>query len=173
MVSGFLFAYGSFIAFWATRCSPLSGELLVPYNCLAAGLTVSTLTTLVKPLLLSILSRPKSRFQWFQVVLRRCDRGWHTRKTRQTMLMIVCLFFNGVRLYWLGQHAKPFPGESHLFLAALQKMMVGEMFRQTSCYWMPRWFSAAVYLAALALCSAYVRAKLCVPLKSSLAHMYR
>lgn len=50
------------------------------------------------------------------------------------MLMIVCLFFNGVRLYWLGQHAKPFPGESHLFLAALQKMMVGEMFRQTSCY---------------------------------------
>lgn len=38
---------------------------------------------------------------------------------------------------------------------------------------MPRRFSAAAYLAALDMCSAYVRAKLCVPLKSSFAHMYR
>ena len=50
------------------------------------------------------------------------------------MLMIVCLFFNGVRLYGLGQLSEPSPAESHLFLAVLQKMMVGEMLRRTSCY---------------------------------------
>lgn len=40
-------------------------------------------------------------------------------------------------------------------------------------YFTPLLFSAAVYLAALARCSLYVRAKLCVPEKSSLAHIYR
>lgn len=40
-------------------------------------------------------------------------------------------------------------------------------------YFTPLLFSAAVYRAALARCSLYVRAKLCVPEKSSLAHIYR
>lgn len=134
MVSGFSFAYGAFIAFLATRCSPLSREPLVPYKCLAAELTLPTPTALVKARFTVDLSRPISRFQWFQVVLRRCERGWHTEKKRQTMLMIVCLFFNGVRLCRLGQHAEPFPGESHLFLTAFQKMMMENVLRQTSSY---------------------------------------
>ena len=40
------------------------------------------------------------------------------------------------------------------------------------CHFMPRLLSASEYLAAFFRCSSYVTAKLCVPEKSSLAHMY-
>ena len=47
-------------------------------------------------------------------------------------------------------------------------------FEMLSCvYRMPLRFKACWYFLALAACWAEVTAKLCVPEKSSLAHMYR
>ncbi len=134
MVSGFSFAYGAFIAFLATRCSPLSREPLVPYKCLAAELTLPTPTALVKARFTVDLSRPISRFQWFQVVLRRCERGWHTEKKEANYVDDSLPLFQWGEVerdrvaYGTFSWRKPFiPG-------CFAEMMVGEMFRQTSCY---------------------------------------
>lgn len=44
---------------------------------------------------------------------------------------------------------------------------------EVSFHFMPLLFNASEYLAAFFKCSSYVLAKLCVPEKSSLAHIYR
>ena len=44
--------------------------------------------------------------------------------------------------------------------------------RLANAYFIPFLLSASEYLAAFFRCSPYVAAKLCVPLKSSFAHIY-